>query len=161
MNEIRDGKLVRVQKAERICEKDDNYYSRKAKSVKLKRDELMLRVNSQDGTHVNPQEQRVCDFWEKTYLPFAKENLRPSTVSNYEHIWKRYLQNHFAVLTLKEYRTHMGSQFLTALTKTLGRRTLAHIRSLASGDLHPCPQHWPTGVESLARREDTWQGAPA
>ena len=36
-------------------------------------------------------------------------------------------------MTLQSYRTHVGSSFLLSLTKTQGRRTLNHIRSLASG----------------------------
>jgi integrase len=35
--------------------------------------------------------------------------------------------------TFITYRTHIGSGFLLSLTKTQGRRTLNHIRSLASG----------------------------
>jgi integrase len=36
-------------------------------------------------------------------------------------------------MTLQRYRTHIGSALLLSLTKTQGRRTLNHIRSLASG----------------------------
>ncbi len=34
---------------------------------------------------------------------------------------------------MKDYKTHMGSLFLTSLSKKLGRHTLQHVRSLASG----------------------------
>ena len=36
-------------------------------------------------------------------------------------------------MTLREYRTHVGSKFLTELAKTLCRTTVQHVRSLASG----------------------------
>lgn len=40
---------------------------------------------------------------------------------------------HFGATALKDYKTPHGSLFLTALAKTLGKQTLQHIRSLASG----------------------------
>jgi integrase len=78
-------------------------------------------------------DQTVAAFWEKTYLPFAEENLRASTVHGYKQIWGQHLSVHFGTTTLKDYKTHMGSLFLTSLAKKLGRHTIQHIRSLASG----------------------------
>jgi integrase len=86
---------------------------------------IRCRANERDIT--------ITEFWEQTYLPFAKENLRCSTVYGYEQIWGQHLSSHFGQMTLREYRTHIGSAFLTSLAKTLGRHTLQHIRSLASG----------------------------
>src|ERR1039458_3491269 len=76
---------------------------------------------------------RVTDFWEQRYLPFVQENMKPSTVTGYKQIWNQHLKAHFGDMTLQDYRTYVGSQFLLGLTKTQGRRTLNHIRSLASG----------------------------
>jgi integrase len=86
---------------------------------------------------VNADEQgsdlRIVDFWEQTYLPFVKENMKVSTVTGYEQIWKQHLKTHFAKMTLAEYRTAKASAFLLGLTKTQGRATLNHVRSLMSG----------------------------
>ncbi len=123
----------RVQRSERLCFKDEKHYAVKAKAVKLLRDKFMLMVNSQNPCRVNQRDIAIADFWELTYLPFVESNLRPSTVVGYRQIWNQHLRIHFAQRTLREYRTYIGSQFLTGLTKTQGRRTLAHIRSLASG----------------------------
>jgi integrase len=122
----RDGKRV----SHRLCTKDQKHYAANAKAVKLLRDHFMLGVNS--GT-VSSSDALVTEFWEKTYFPYVKENLRASTVHTYGKIWKQLLEDHLAGRTLAEYRTHHGSEFLTSLTKTLGRRSLAHVRSLASG----------------------------
>jgi integrase len=93
----------------------------------------MAAVNAQT-TPINPaNDQTVCEFWEKTYLPFAEENLRHSTVHGYKQIWSQHLKGHFGTTLLKDYRTASGSLFLTTLAKTLGRHTIQHIRSLASG----------------------------
>jgi hypothetical protein len=75
----------------------------------------------------------VTDFWEQRYLPFVIDNMKPSTVSSYKQVWNQHLKQHFAETTLQDYRTHVGSALLLSLTKTQGRRTLNHIRSLASG----------------------------
>ena len=128
-----DGKSKRVQKSHRLCAKDDKHHSRTCKPVKKLCADFMAEINEQVPGNGNPKDITVVEFWEKKYLPFAKENLRASTVYGYEQIWSQHLKVHFGTMTLKEYRTHMGSAFLTSLTKKLGRHTLQHIRSLSSG----------------------------
>jgi integrase len=122
------------QKSHLLCTKDTGkHYSSKAKAVRLRADEFMLRINSQCQGYIE-EDLTVSTFWEHTYLPYARENLRPSTVDGYQQIWNQFLAEHFAHLKLKEYRTHLGSQFLTALAKKgLDRNTIAHARGLASG----------------------------
>jgi integrase len=78
-------------------------------------------------------DQTVASFWEKVYLPFAEENLRHSTLHGYKQIWNDRLKDHFGTIALRDYKTPMGSVFLTSLAKTLGKHTIQHIRSLASG----------------------------
>jgi integrase len=130
VTEIVDGKATRVQRSSRLCEKDDRHHSRTCKAVKQKAAEHMKTVNEKTAP-VN--DQTVAAFWEKTYLPFASENLRASTLHGYKQIWGQHLSNHFGTTLLKDYRTHMGSLFLTSFAKKLGRHTIQHIRSLASG----------------------------
>jgi len=127
---IVDGKATRVQRSYRLCGKDDKYHSRTCKAVKQKAAEHMKTVNS---TTAPVNDQTIVAFWEKTYLPFAEENLRASTVHGYKQIWGQHLSTHFGTTALKDYKTHMGSLFLTSLAKKLGRATIQHIRSLASG----------------------------
>jgi integrase len=127
---IVDGKATRVQRSYRLCDKDDKYHSRTCKAVKQKAADHMDTVNA----NVAPvNDQTIAAFWEKTYLPFADENLRASTVHGYKQIWGQHLSVHFGTTALKDYKTHMGSLFLTSLAKKLGRATIQHIRSLASG----------------------------
>jgi integrase len=128
--EIVAGQPKRVQKSYLLCRKSDKYFSKTCKAVKLLRDDFMRRVNVRQ---VNDEDMLVSDFWEQRYLPFVTENMKPSTVSGYMQIWNRHLKAHFEGKTLQGYRTHVGSAFLLGLTKTQGRRTLNHIRSLASG----------------------------
>jgi integrase len=130
VSEIVDGKPARVQSSYRLCAKDDKYHSRTCKAVKQKAAEHMETVNA-NAAPVN--DQTVVGFWKETYLPFAEGNLRASTVHGYKQIWGQHLEAHFGTTALRDYKTHMGSLFLTSLAKTLGRATIQHVRSLASG----------------------------
>ena len=128
--ELVDGVPKRVQKSHLLCHKDNKHHSATCKAVKLLRDEFMRKVNV---SQANEQDMRIVDFWEQRYMPFVQTNMKPSTVRGYLQIWTQHLQRHFGDMTLQSFRTHFGSQFLLGLTKTQGRRTLNHIRSLASG----------------------------
>jgi integrase len=131
LTEIVDGQPKRVQRSHRLCAKDNKHFSVSCKAVRLLQDEFMRTVNTTTGTEA--ADMLVTDFWEQRYLPFVTANMKPSTVSGYKQIWNQHLKTHFTGRTLQEYKTHLGSAFLLSLTKTQGRRTLNHIRSLASG----------------------------
>ncbi len=135
--EVAGGFYVRYyangkQPSHRLCSKDDKFYSRTCRAVRLLADEFMRTVNA-GNIPGNVRDITVAEFWTETYLPFAEENLRHSTVYGYRHVWTQHLAGHFGTKTLREYRTSMGSIFLTALAKTLCRSTVQHVRSLASG----------------------------
>jgi integrase len=127
--EIIDGQPVRVQKSRLLCHKDEKHFSKSCKAVRLLAEDFMRTVN----TASHEGDLRIAEFYEATYLPFVKANMKASTVTGYEQIWKQHLSGHFNGMTLGEYRTHMASAFLLSLTKTQGRTTLNHVRSLMSG----------------------------
>src|ERR1019366_4933104 len=77
--EIVDGHAKRVQRSHLLCRKDNKYFSKTCKAVKLKRDGFMRTVNAASG-QANEQDMKVTDFWEQHYLPFVQENMKPSTV---------------------------------------------------------------------------------
>jgi integrase len=128
--EFFDGTPKRKQVAEKLVEKSDKYYSERCKAVMGLRDDFMRKINA---SPLAPSEVLVTEFWDNTYLPYLKESKRPSTVRGYEQIWRLGLKRHFTGRTLREYRTHHGSEYLTSLTKNNGRNSIAHVRSLASG----------------------------
>jgi integrase len=127
--EIVDGQPVRRQKSHLLCRKDERHFSKSCKAVRLLAEDFMRTVNSSSGQG----DLRIAEFWETTYLPFIKQNMKSSTVTGYEQIWNQHLSGHFNGMVLSEYRTHLASVFLLSLTKTQGRQTLNHIRSLMSG----------------------------
>jgi hypothetical protein len=93
--------------------------------------DYMREINDRDPSRAAQRDLTVVEFYDQTYLPFVTENLKPSSWYACKQIWNQHPTPD--ALTLKEYRTHMGSQFLTVLAKKLGRNTLQHIRSAAIG----------------------------
>jgi len=119
----------RVQRSRFLADKDHKHFSSTCKAVKNLAADVMAEINGPE----NPAEISVCEFWQKTYLPFIEQNLRYATVCGYKQVWNQHLEKQFGETTLRAYRTHHMSTFLTSLAPKLGRRTLNHIRSLASG----------------------------
>jgi integrase len=117
-----DGK----QKSKRLCDGD---LAKKAVSQKFA--EFMAEIN--DPGHTETPDLTVVKFWDDTYLPFIESNLKHSTVYDYKNRWEKHLKPHFGTTLLKDYRTPMGSVYLTKLARTLRPRSVNHIKFLASG----------------------------
>ena len=120
-------KGARKQKSHRLC--DD--HETKSRAKQLRDDYMREHVNI--GVE-NTGPMGVVEFWDKIYLPFieATNNLKPSTVHGYKQVWNQHLKLHFGTLYLTDYKTHMMSNFLTGLAKSLRPRTLNSIKWLAS-----------------------------
>jgi integrase len=125
-----DGKRRRVQKSRKLIEKDRTHHSSSCKAVQNKSAEFMATINTGLRTDRN---MRIADFWESRYLPFIEKYHKPSTVSGYRQIWKQHLEAHFADLTLQDYQAHIGFHFLMSLPDSQGRRTVFHVKHVASG----------------------------
>jgi integrase len=122
-----DGK----QKSHRLCAKDRNtgHGSPSAKAVRQLCEDFLRTINTDTPT---PSALTVVEFWERTYLPFIKQNLKHSTSMGYENTWECHLRAHFGNTLLREYRTGTATKFLTSLATTLRPRTLANIKCVAS-----------------------------
>ena len=150
-SEIVDGKARRVQRSERLCEKNDKYYvshstNKKtgkkkfvpSSAVKLLCNEFMQKVNSQQSQRHPQQDMTVVAFWETRYLPYCEEIVtltdqprrKPSTIRGYKQIWAQHLKAHFGTGTLRDYEPYQGTEFLQSLTSTQGKATLKHIKAL-------------------------------
>jgi integrase len=133
LTELVDGKPVRRQKSTRLCAKDNKHYSAKCKPVQQLAAQFMQRVNALGG-NMPQQDVSVVDFWEQTYKPHLQKAVKASTINGYLKMWKQHLAPAFAGHALRDYQTFQATQLLTNLAERgLGRRTIAHIRSLASG----------------------------
>ena len=133
VTEIVDGKPTRVQRSERLCTRYTKHHSTTCKPVKNLAADVMERVNSAQGT-MSESDITIADFWTTIYLPHIEKNTKASTIHGYKQIWKHNLSPAFAGINLRDYQTHHATQYLTRLAERgLGVRTIAHIRSLASG----------------------------
>lgn len=133
ITDIVDGQPKRVQRSERLCIRDNKHHSTKCKPVQQLAAQVMERVNATSGTQPDA-DLKVADFWETTYLPHLERNMKVSTLHGYRKLWTGFLVAQFANVKLRDYQTHHATRFLTALAERgLGARSIAHIRSLASG----------------------------
>lgn len=131
--EIIDGTSRRVQRSERLCSKDNKHFSTTCKAVQQKAADVMSRVNSASGA-VSESDTKITEFWETIYLPHFERTTKASTTHGYRKIWEQHLSIEFSQYRLKDYKTHNATKFLTKLADAgLGVRTIAHVRSLASG----------------------------
>jgi integrase len=131
--EIVDGKPQRVQRSKRLCTKDNKHHSTTCKAVKQLAATEMEKVNSESGV-AQHGDTSVTNFWDAIYLPHIEKTTKPSTLSGYKAIWRQNLSAVFAGRNLLDYQTHHATRYLTSLAdKGLGAKTIAHIRSLASG----------------------------
>jgi integrase len=125
-----DGVKQRV--SHKLCDRDEIHYSTDCDAVLTLRDEHM--VTTRRPTPKPTTDPLITDYWEDTYLPTVKQGLKPSTVAGYQQIWDQFLKDHFTERTFTAYEPHHGNRLLNDLVaRKYGQRTLAHVRSLASG----------------------------
>jgi integrase len=127
---IVDGQVKRVQKFEKLAEVDDRYRS-KADVRPLLADRLRaLNEGKADARSTLSLSAFVDEF----YLPYAKESFKPSTVHGYTKLWKDSLSARVGEIRLRDFKTVDAANLLTVFaTKSWGRRSLQHAKSLLSG----------------------------
>ena len=86
---------------------------------------------------------RLGDFVERIYLPFVKQQKRPSTYRGYNQVWNDYLKGSCESEWMREVKTHQVQAWLEEIARerrkkgrmgcTLSKTTLAHIKNFLSG----------------------------
>ncbi len=141
VTKIVDGQSVRVQKHEKLCDRDDAHFSTTCPAVQELAAEAMKRVRDADHQLPLKDDRTVVEFFERRVLPYCEEKLqtkdgeprnKPSTVATYKRIWKRHLRDHFGNVTLKRYDPDTGTQFLETLVGTQCTTTLKAINRSGS-----------------------------
>lgn len=130
-NFIVDGVVVRRQTCKRLTAVSDRYRTRK--DVQPLVDETLSPINS---GKVKPESTlSVAEFAEGNWLPWARENCKPSTVAGYETLWKTYLAPHIQKISLRDFRTVDAKNLFAEIhrQKRIGRSTLLHCKSRLSG----------------------------
>jgi integrase len=77
----------------------------------------------------------VFDFGEENWLPWARENCKPSTVAGYETLWNTYLAPYLREISLRDFRTVDAANLFAQIHRNhkIGRTTLQHCKSRLSG----------------------------
>lgn len=120
----------RSQVAVFLCRKDLKHHSPKCRPVRALADAILLAENAKAIDHSSPT---LAEFWKSTYLPFIEADRRPSTVESYKCLWSKWLEDDLGQGVMTNFRPSDGTKFLSAIASKIGRRTLAHIKNLASG----------------------------
>ena len=125
-----DGTFSRVAKCKKLADHGGPYRSKV--SVRSLAEEFLRPFN--DGTFVPISSMTVEVFVEEHFLPYSKEQNRPSTHSNYCCLWNAHLKNRMK-MALRDFRTVDCESLLRQIVKKrhLGIRSIAHIKHLLSG----------------------------
>jgi integrase len=110
---------------------NDKYRTKKDAQPLL--DEILLPVNA---ARVKPESTlTVAEFAEGHWLPWARENCKPSTVAGYETLWKTYLAPYLKKISLRDFRTVDAACLFADIHREhrIGRTTLQHCKSRLSG----------------------------
>jgi len=130
-NFLINGVLVRKQTCKRLTSVSDHYRTRK--DVQGLIEEILSPINS--GTVKPESTLSIAEFAENHWLPWARENCKPSTVAGYEALWKTYLSPYLQKISLRDFRTVDACNLFAAIhrEKAIGRTTLLHCKSRLSG----------------------------
>lgn len=131
-DEVVDGAVVRRQHSERLCAVSDRYRHRG--DVQPLLDEKLADINanrcSPDSTGT------VASYAEKSFLPYADAELKPSTKRHYHGIWNYYLKAQPQVqdIPLRDFRCVDVTKMLAAIHRKhgLSRKSLRHCKGTLS-----------------------------
>jgi len=128
---IVNGQIERRQKCKRLAPVCDKY--RTKKDVRGLRDEFLLPIKS--GAVKPESTLTVAEFAEHHWLPWARENCKPSTVAGYKTLWETYLAPYLKETSLRDFRTVDAANLFAEIHRQrgIGRSTLLHCKSRLSG----------------------------
>ncbi len=124
-----DGKVVRKRIARKLCEYSTKY--RTKGDVQPLLDAILKPLN--EGRSDARCTMLISGFVERHYIPYVRENLKPSTSHGYERLWGD-IALLIGGMELRDFRTVNAAELLRDLHgRGWGRRTLQHAKSLLSG----------------------------
>jgi integrase len=128
---LKDGRVVRKQRSRKLADYSDRY--RTERDVRPLLDEILRPLN--EGKTRPESTLSVAEFAERHWLPWARENCKPSTVAGYETLWKTYLAPRLQKISLRDFRTVDAANLLREIHRQhrIGRTTLLHCKSRLSG----------------------------
>src|SRR5215468_1293627 len=128
---LEDGEVVRRQHSEKLADVCDRHRT-KADVRPL----LVQKLRPINERRTRPESTLpVAEFVENYYLPYMRENYKPSTSIGYQKIWKKHLAPRLRKITLRDFRTGDAASLLAEVHRQhgYGRTMLKHLKSFLSG----------------------------
>jgi integrase len=95
-------------------------------------DEILRPVNA--GRLKPEATESLADYAENHWLPWVRENCKPSTIAGYGRYWSTYLETRLQKVTLRDFRTVDAANVLADLHRSgHGRTMLKHCKAILSG----------------------------
>jgi integrase len=128
---LEDGRVVRKQRSAKLADVSDRY--RTKSDVRPLLAEKLRPIN--EGRQRPESTLHVSEFVEDFYLPFVRENYKPSTSVGYQKIWNKHLAPRLSKIALRDFRTVDAATLLAEIHRQhrLGRTMLKHIKAFLSG----------------------------
>lgn len=122
--------IERQAKVRQLAPYCDRY--RNPSDVQPLLDDILRPIN--EG-RANPRgTMTVAKYYENIFLPYAKAELKPSTVNGYKQTWRMYLSEFLQSTVMRDFRCVDATKLLSDIhTKhRIGRITLRHCKALLS-----------------------------
>lgn len=128
---LEQGQVVRKQRCAKLADVCDRF--RCVADVRPLLAEKLRPINEARST--SESTLPVAEFVESYYLPFVKENYKPSTAIGYEKIWKKHLAPRLRKIMLRDFRCVDAANLLAEIHRqhNLGRTMLKHVKAFLSG----------------------------
>jgi integrase len=125
------GNIKTVQRAKRLVRVDSEHKTKASVRDLAERELEPLNRNSTEPLSVT----KLRDFVDRVYLPFAKQQKRPSTYKGYAHMWSNYLEARCSNEWLREIKTHQVQTWLQTIAREheISKSTLKHVKNFLSG----------------------------
>jgi integrase len=121
------------------------YEAGKQRSVKLaevsdecRTQQDVIKLANEAAKHIGNVDQprtsnvAIVSFVEQDYLPWLKDEKRPTYLKGVKQIWGQHLKKHFGDRALREYQPVHATEFLSSLAPKYSRNTISHIRAAMS-----------------------------
>ena len=122
------GKIKSVQRAKRLVPVDAEHKTKASVRDLAKRELEPLNRNVAEPLSIT----KLSDFVDRVYLPFAKQQKRPSTYRGYKQMWLDYLESRCKAEWLREVKTHHVQSWLGEIAREheISKTTLKHVNSV-------------------------------
>ncbi len=125
------GKIETVQRAKRLAPVEAQHKTKASVRDLANRELDPLNRNSAEPMGVT----KLGDFVDRVYLPFVKQQKRPSTYRGYKQMWSIYLKTRCEAAWMREVKTHQVQSWLDEIGRehAISKTTLKHVKNFLSG----------------------------